>query len=67
MLWWCCKALDDYGGIARLDACSFEAFEYVLVGKGGVVGGPKELKEVRFFDREEAFAAVKVVCKSDRI
>jgi hypothetical protein len=42
--------LEDYRGIARLDACSFEAFKYVLVGKGGVIGGLKELKEVRFFD-----------------
>jgi hypothetical protein len=37
------------------------------VGKGGVIGGLKELKEVGFFDWEEAFAAVKVVCKSNRI
>jgi hypothetical protein len=59
--------LEDYRGIARLNACSFKAFKYILVGKGGVVGGLKELKEVCFFDWEEAFAAVKVVCKSDRI
>jgi hypothetical protein len=59
--------LQNHGGIARLDACSFEAFYDVPAREGGVVGVPEQQEKVRFLDREESFTALKVVCEFDSI